>query len=167
MGNHKLENVPSVNNSYKWAGGGLLSSVTDLLQFANILLYCYQCQNPDTECCSKPTYLQSKTVQAIWDPVKGTECNWISGRGHYGMGWGVLRPSLDSWNLIENSGYVSHTGGAVGASSVLLICPFTEEGAECPPRGLAVTVLTNLQSCTGLNRLASDIANVFKENCTS
>ncbi|KAK6011746.1 hypothetical protein OSTOST_23158, partial [Ostertagia ostertagi] len=36
---HLLENCPEVDNSYKWAGGGLLSNVTDLLIFANAILY--------------------------------------------------------------------------------------------------------------------------------
>ncbi|VDM17207.1 unnamed protein product [Wuchereria bancrofti] len=38
---HKLKNVPEVDNSGKWAGGGLLSTVTDLLIFANAMLYRY------------------------------------------------------------------------------------------------------------------------------
>lgn len=37
--NGKLENVPEVNNSYKWAGGGLLSDVGDLLTLGNSLMY--------------------------------------------------------------------------------------------------------------------------------
>uniref|UniRef100_A0AC34G5R4 Beta-lactamase-related domain-containing protein n=1 Tax=Panagrolaimus sp. ES5 TaxID=591445 RepID=A0AC34G5R4_9BILA len=37
--NGKLENVPEVNNSYKWAGGGLLSDVGDLLTLGNALMY--------------------------------------------------------------------------------------------------------------------------------
>lgn len=36
-----LVNVPEVDISYKWAGGGLLSTVTDLLVFANAVLYRY------------------------------------------------------------------------------------------------------------------------------
>ena len=29
---HKLVNAPNVDNSYKWAGGGFLSNVTDLVR---------------------------------------------------------------------------------------------------------------------------------------
>jgi serine beta-lactamase-like protein LACTB len=36
---HRLLNVPEVDNSYKWAGGGILSNVIDLLTFANSILY--------------------------------------------------------------------------------------------------------------------------------
>ena len=42
---HKLINAPSVDNSYKWAGGGFLSNVTDLVKFGNAMLYSYQIEN--------------------------------------------------------------------------------------------------------------------------
>jgi hypothetical protein len=38
----RLNNVPYVDNSWKWAGGGFLSTVGDLLQFGNAMLYSYQ-----------------------------------------------------------------------------------------------------------------------------
>ena len=31
-----------MDNSYKWAGGGFLSTVDDLLKFAHIMLYSFQ-----------------------------------------------------------------------------------------------------------------------------
>ena len=39
---HQLRNVPHVDNSLKWAGGGFLSTVSDLLQFGNAMLYSFQ-----------------------------------------------------------------------------------------------------------------------------
>lgn len=30
-----------VENSYKWAGGGLLSTIPDLLKFGNVMMYSY------------------------------------------------------------------------------------------------------------------------------
>ena len=39
---HELKNVPCVDNSMKWAGGGFLSTVGDLLQFGNAMLYSFQ-----------------------------------------------------------------------------------------------------------------------------
>merc|ERR1711962_838835 len=39
---HKLKNAPYVDNSYKWAGGGFLSSVGDLLRFGSMMLYSFQ-----------------------------------------------------------------------------------------------------------------------------
>jgi hypothetical protein len=39
---HKLRNAPYVDNSYKWAGGGFLSNVQDLVKFGNAMLFSYQ-----------------------------------------------------------------------------------------------------------------------------
>ena len=39
---HKLKNAPYVDNSYKWAGGGFLSSVGDLIRFGSMMLYSFQ-----------------------------------------------------------------------------------------------------------------------------
>ena len=35
-------NAPYVDNSYKWGGGGFLSTVGDLVHFGNCLLYARQ-----------------------------------------------------------------------------------------------------------------------------
>lgn len=40
--NGRLINAPYVDCSYKWAGGGFLSSVTDIAKFGNIMLYSSQ-----------------------------------------------------------------------------------------------------------------------------
>ena len=42
---HRLRNAPYVDNSYKWAGGGFLSTVGDLVKFGNAMLYSYQQKN--------------------------------------------------------------------------------------------------------------------------
>ena len=47
---HKLKNAPYVDNSYKWAGGGFLSSVGDLIRFGSMMLYSFQ----QTKVTSKP-----------------------------------------------------------------------------------------------------------------
>ena len=38
----KLKNTPYVDNSYKWAGGGFLSTVGDLVKIGNVMLYSSQ-----------------------------------------------------------------------------------------------------------------------------
>ena len=43
--NGRLENTPYVDLSYKWAGGGYLSTVGDIIKFGNAMLYSYQCSN--------------------------------------------------------------------------------------------------------------------------
>ena len=44
---HRLKNAPYVDNSYKWAGGGFLSTVGDLVRFGNAMLYSSQQNNVD------------------------------------------------------------------------------------------------------------------------
>ncbi len=39
---HRLRNAPYVDNSYKWAGGGFLSNVQDLVKFGNAMLFSFQ-----------------------------------------------------------------------------------------------------------------------------
>ena len=40
--NGRLVNAPYVDNSYKWAGGGFMSTAEDLVQFGNSMLYSKQ-----------------------------------------------------------------------------------------------------------------------------
>lgn len=63
--NGKLINCDLADSSYKWAGGGLISTVQDLLKFGNLMLYCYQQDEKD-----KPGYLKKETVQRLWTPVE-------------------------------------------------------------------------------------------------
>jgi hypothetical protein len=50
---HKLKNATHVDNSYKWAGGGFLSTVGDLLQFGNAMLYSFQQQKQQQQVDSR------------------------------------------------------------------------------------------------------------------
>lgn len=73
-----------------------------------------------------------------------------------------------------------HTGGAVGASSVLLIIPRDGGGGvggastevdpcgakKNPPHGVVVSIICNLQS-VGLTKLALDIAREFDKELGS
>ena len=38
----KLNNTPFVDNCYKWAGGGFISTSEDLIKFGNAMLYSSQ-----------------------------------------------------------------------------------------------------------------------------
>ena len=61
--------------------------------------------------------------------------------------------------------YTCHTGGAVGASSVLLIYPrkSTSDGPnkDAPPSGVVVAIICNMQN-VGLTKLALDVAKSFE-----
>lgn len=156
-------NCPYVDNSYKWAGGGFLSTVGDLLVFGNALLYSYQMAEVKNTDGPLPGFLKPRTAEAIWTPVDKTEASWDKD-GLYGQGWLVVKQLQKYGQCRNRRHYVSHTGGAVGASSVLLVLPreksLLADGKRCPPQGVVVTIITNMQS-VGLNTTALKIAQEF------
>ncbi|NXN78536.1 LACTB protein, partial [Bombycilla garrulus] len=164
----RLVNAPYVDNSYKWAGGGFLSSVGDLLKFGNALLYSYQAGQFKTRNGKLlPGYLKPGTVAMMWTPVPKTEVSWDRD-GKYAMGWAVVEKNQQHGCCRQQRHYASHTGGAVGASSVLLILPEELEpaalaaGPSAPPRGVIVTIICNMQSVS-LNSTALKIAREFEK----
>ncbi|XP_071788287.1 serine beta-lactamase-like protein LACTB, mitochondrial [Asterias amurensis] len=118
----KLLNSPPVNLSHKWAGGGFLSDVGDLVQFGNAMVYSYQYTEKHREAGYLPGYLKPETVRAIWAAVPITKCSWERD-GFYAMGWGVRDKGEQKGFCPDKHQLVSHTGAAVGASSVLLLVP--------------------------------------------
>lgn len=162
----RVVNCPYVDNSYKWAGGGFLSTVGDLLVFGNALLYSYQfAQLKDTEGLL-PGYLKPHTALELWTPVEKTEGSWDKD-GHYAQGWLVVEKQQKYGHCRKRRHYVSHTGGAVGASSVLLVLPAekfeqSKGKTEMLPQGVVVTIITNMQSVS-LNTTALAIAQQFDQ----
>lgn len=214
---HVLKNAPYVDNSCKWAGGGFLSNIGDLLKFGNAMLYSYQCENfpeaDETEKideadktdqkeilgnekeklkCREIVYnaspfspvnrsgrnpkqtkrkvngfLKKQTMDQIWSPVvrMGTESNLND--DYYAMGW-MVKPEIHEFAFGRRQELaVYHTGGAVGGSSVLLICPKERKSSKgdqneqgCP-QGIVVTILCNLEGVS-LTKLASQIAAEFQ-----
>nr|XP_027234180.1 serine beta-lactamase-like protein LACTB, mitochondrial [Penaeus vannamei]XP_027234182.1 serine beta-lactamase-like protein LACTB, mitochondrial [Penaeus vannamei]XP_027234183.1 serine beta-lactamase-like protein LACTB, mitochondrial [Penaeus vannamei] len=153
----RLQNAPYVDNSYKWAGGGFLSTVQDLNKFGNAMLYSSQHQSEE----GLPGYLKWTTMKELWTPVSGP--NPSSG---YGLGWGAVEDSIKCAFCRENRKCASHTGGAIGASSVLLILPqpgvLKENGEGKLPKGVVVSVICNMQS-VGLRKVALEIAKIFEK----
>lgn len=160
---NRLANAPYVDNSYKWAGGGFLSTSGDLCRFGNAMLFSFQAQSSGGGTAG---FLRPETVSAIWSPVDKTRCGWDS-YGFYGMGWGTV-PFGDCPPFTrEQRQYFSHTGGAVGASSVLLVLPRRMEviptnGGIPPLHGVVVAIIVNMQSVS-MNRLALDVAKLFEQ----
>uniref|UniRef100_UPI0037E8F3D6 serine beta-lactamase-like protein LACTB, mitochondrial isoform X2 n=1 Tax=Semicossyphus pulcher TaxID=241346 RepID=UPI0037E8F3D6 len=160
----RVVNCPYVNNSYKWAGGGFLSTVGDLLLFGNALLYSYQVANLNDTKGLLPGFLKPNTAVDLWAPVDRTEASWDKD-GLYAQGWLVVEKQQKYGQCRKRRHYVSHTGGAVGASSVLLVLPGeeTDEGqTPALPQGVVVTIITNMQS-VGLNTTALKIAHKFEK----
>ena len=251
---HRLKNAPYVDNSYKWAGGGFLSNVGDLLKFGNAMLYSYQQKNgiqkkqessppapakvpdsvptppqpkteeaqpetskspetplpkkeetppeendinPETEDLKSavkvkpvdnssgvldvvytpgpfsavnksptppirylPGYLKSSTMAELWKPQSGANLKWGGDDLVYGLGWAVRQRKKNYGFCLDQQHYVTHTGGAIGASSVLLVAPQPVQEGVRLPQGVVVTILCNMQG-VGLNKLATDLAKTF------
>ena len=174
----ELENAPHASTSYKLAGGGLLSTVGDLLRVGHVLLYSFQvdalraqlagaasCGNSGSQSESAiklpDGYISGRTLGELWTPVTGkvgletraerrersAEERRTRPLKGYGLGWSVRElgapafgcapwpapasapaPHSDSFSSSAGDApvplFAYHTGGAVGASSVLFIVPF-------------------------------------------
>ncbi len=88
----------SVDNSYKWAGGGFLSTTTDLLKFGNAIL--------------ENKLIQKSTLAEFTKPQ--TKSNGKS--TYYGIGW-------QNWKDSNGFNWFGHSGGGVGATTQFLIQP--------------------------------------------
>jgi len=156
----QLVNAAYVDNSYKWAGGGFLSTVHDLCHFGNSMLYSYQW----TPQSGQPAgFLRPDTVRMMWSPMPGARFVQDS-EMLYGMGWCVVLPFVHSGFSRDQRMYVCHSGGAVGASSILLILPRVEacggSSEKLIPRGVCVSIIVNKQSVS-LRKVALKIAKLF------
>src|SRR5215472_5862879 len=95
-----LENAPYVDNSYKWAGGGFLSTSEDLARFGSAMLH--------------PGLLKDAALQEMFRAQKTN-----SGKAtEYGIGWFVRKSK--SGKLVYE-----HSGGSVGGTSQLIVYPET------------------------------------------
>jgi CubicO group peptidase (beta-lactamase class C family) len=98
MTNGKVINAPYVDNSYKWAGGGFISTSEDLIKFGNAML--------NNKLFSEKTKQQLITAQKLKNG-KQTE---------YGMGF---FSGTDAFGRE----YYGHGGGSVGGCGNLIIYP--------------------------------------------
>lgn len=248
---HRLRNAPYVDNSYKWAGGGFLSNVQDLVKFGNAMLFSYQRktdkQQPakssgqkekaddpassssgQTEAAAPvisaaatasavderpvgngsqsqhvshevdqdeqlicdevmeveevvfqpgpysainkappasvrllPGYLKQETVKEMWRPAPNTKKGSGEACHEYGLGWSVKAREKSYAFCKDQSFYASHTGGAIGASSVLLIAPHAIQDDKKLPKGVVVAIICNLEN-VGLRKLATEIVQAFE-----
>jgi serine beta-lactamase-like protein LACTB len=93
----RLLNAPWVDNSNKWAGGGYLSTASDLVRYGSAYL--------------APGFLKPETVRLMWTSQRTTSGEETG----YGIGWFT--------RTVDGRRQVWHTGGAVGGSTILLIWP--------------------------------------------
>ncbi|MGE0442227.1 MAG: serine hydrolase domain-containing protein [Gemmatimonadales bacterium] len=93
-----IVNAPATDNSYKWAGGGFLSTTEDLVTFGDALLH--------------GRLLKPETVRLLW-----TSQQLRDGKASgYGIGWFTRKD--EQGRLV-----VFHSGGSVGGTAMLMIYP--------------------------------------------
>jgi CubicO group peptidase (beta-lactamase class C family) len=94
----RFANAPYVDNSYKWAGGGFVSTAEDLVRFGFAHM--------------KPGFLQPSTLtmlQTSQETRDGKETG-------YGIGWRVRTDE-------QGRRVVGHGGGSIGGAATLAVYP--------------------------------------------
>jgi CubicO group peptidase (beta-lactamase class C family) len=94
----KFAAAPPIDSSYKWAGGGFLSTAEDLVKFGSALL--------------QPGLLKETSLTSLFTSQKTSEGKPTG----YGIGWFVQRDK-------HGRPFYFHTGGQQGATSVLFMRP--------------------------------------------
>ncbi len=94
----RVVNAPFVDNSYKWAGGGFISTAEDVVRFGDAILH--------------GRLLRPATVEALW----ASQHTSAGEPTNYGIGW---RSGADD----EGRRTVGHTGGSVGGTTLFTIYP--------------------------------------------
>lgn len=90
--------APYVDNSYKWAGGGFLSTTEDMIRFGEAHL--------STE------FLNQEALDRLMRPLQTSDGESTG----YGIGWSTF---IDS----EGTEWKGHSGGSVGGSTMFFLHP--------------------------------------------
>jgi serine beta-lactamase-like protein LACTB, mitochondrial len=96
--NSKIKNAPYVDNSYKWAGGGFISTSNDIATFGNALL--------------GDKFLKPETIKLFTTPQKLNDGSVTT----YGIGFAVGKDS-------KQNSWFGHSGGSVGGTTDMVIYP--------------------------------------------
>lgn len=114
----KIYNEPEVDNSYKWASGGFLSTTDDLVRFGL-------------------AHMNSQRVSPAMRSLLWTEQKTSAGEGtDYGIGWRILRD--EDWRIVpdeEGSKWIDHGGGSIGGTTQFWLLPDS---------GLVIAMASNL-----------------------
>lgn len=97
----RVYNSPYVDNSYKWAGGGFLSTPSDLVRFGMAHL--------------DGSFLDAETLEQLWTSQRTTDGEETDN----GIGWFLGTTAV-------GAPAISHGGGSIGGVTYLLLLP--EEG---------------------------------------
>lgn len=93
----QVRHAPYVDNSYKWASGGFLSTTQDLIKMGEAMM--------------APGFLSKKT----WHHLMQTQVTMQGDTTQYGLGWVTT--------LHKKNKRIGHNGGAVGGASAFWIYP--------------------------------------------
>ena len=114
-------------------------------------------------------------MASIWKPVPGNKYDLWDENCNYAMGWAVVDLDRAHGQCRKGRHLISHTGGAVGFSTAILIVPSTEDEAsthgksdnidmDVQPNGTVVAVGTNIgNKSVYMYRIAVQMADIFKE----
>ena len=101
LSGNEIELAPQVDNSYKWAGGGFLSSAGDVVLFGNAYL--------------EKSILTAAGIEPLWTPLQTNDGKSTN----YGIGWSRSEDK-------KGRKWVGHSGGSVGGTSMLILYPEAE-----------------------------------------
>jgi|AntRauTorcE11897_2_1112592.scaffolds.fasta_scaffold00093_17 CubicO group peptidase (beta-lactamase class C family) len=90
------EGAPYVDNSYKWAGGGFLSTTEDMIRFGEAHL--------------TNEFLNQETIDHLMKPLQTSDEESTG----YGFGWSTF---IDS----EGNEWKGHSGGSIGGSTMFFL----------------------------------------------
>ena len=138
--NGRTINAPFVDNSYKWAGGGFISSVEDLVRFGFAHL--------------EPGFLSAEALELLFRSQRTRDGEETG----YGIGWQVhaLGELWSEESPIRSSPLadmrvMQHGGSSVGGRAILLLIP---------EKRIVVAALVNFERFGG-GRLAGELAAAF------
>jgi len=136
--------APETNSSYKWAGGGLASTPTDLVRFGSALM--------------SGKLISAETRDTMFTPR--TTADGEINPQYYGLGWriGGLYYPRESETIIP---MINHGGTAMGGTAIILILPES---------GIVVAMTANVTPPGGsgpLRGAAADIARHFLDQMSA
>ncbi len=120
--------------------------------------------------------LKKVTIDELWKPhVKITDSKsekFIPAR-HYCLGWEKV-DGLETGGVPTSTcpPMWTHSGGAVGACSILIVKPNDNHGDEggmesqLPPRGICVAIVHNCQAY-GVGELGKELVSIFENSYTT
>lgn len=131
---------PATDSSYKWAGGGLVSTPSDLVRFGSAML--------DNQLLSEPIRNAMFTARSL----RSGELN----PQHYGLGWRIGGLAMTDEETGEEKiiSLLNHGGTRSGSTAILMIVP---------DHGIVVAMTSNTVGRGGSGPLASVAAKVARQ----